>query len=216
MTERELADFTNRQLKNMLISDEDVTPFVKEALEKTLSCFEPNKNKYYSERNRSVFHSGHYATYLYYLSNTVYKAMGDADLTSKIYYLNKILHAVDWFYAINLPNYWGVEHPLGSVLGRARYSDGLFIYQGCTVGGNKKKYPALGRNVIMYSNSTILGDCHVGDNVILGTGCTIKDEDIPSNSLVFGASPHLVIKQKSEEEIQPIIDEIWTKNRGEN
>jgi hypothetical protein len=33
---------------------------------------------------------------------------------------------------------------------------------------------------------------------------------------VFGASPHLVIKQKSEEEIQPIIDEIWTKNRGEN
>jgi serine O-acetyltransferase len=215
MTERDIADFTNQQLKNLLISNHDVTPYVKDSLDRTLSCFEPNNNKYYARnRNISVFHSGQYSIYLYYLANTIYKKSGDTELASKIYYLNKILHSVDWFYAIELPSYWGVEHPVGSVLGRAKYDDGLFIYQGCTVGGNKKRYPSLGRNVIMYSNSTILGNCNVGDNVIIATGTTVKDQDIPNNSIVFGESPNLVIKEKSEESINELIDEIWIRNRG--
>ena len=216
MTERDIADFTNQQLRNLLISNHDVTPYVKESLDRTLRCFEPNNNKYYTGNTSiSVFHSGQYSIYLYYLANTIYKKSGDTELASKIYYLNKILHSVDWFYAIDLPSYWGVEHPVGSVLGRAKYDDGLFIYQGCTVGGNKKRYPSLGRNVIMYSNSTILGNCNVGDNVIIATGTTVKDQDIPNNSIVFGKSPNLVIKEKSEETINELIDEIWIRNRGE-
>jgi len=215
MTERDIADFTNQQLKNLLISNHDVTSYVRDSLDRTLRCFVPNNNKYYTgSTNVSVFHSGQYSIYLYYLANTIYRKSGDTELASKVYYLNKILHSVDWFYAIELPNYWGVEHPVGSVLGRAKYSDGLFIYQGCTVGGNKKKYPSLGHNVIMYSNSTILGNCNVGDNVIIATGTTIKDQDIPNNCIVFGESPHLIIKEKSEETINKMIDEIWIRNRG--
>ena len=57
-------------------------------------------------------------------------------------------------------------------------------------------YPTLGINFRMCANSTILGNCHVGDNVTLGAGALVKDQDIPSNSLVFGQSPNLVIKQK--------------------
>lgn len=217
MNERDLADFTNQQLKNLLISDHDVTPFVKGSLDRALRCFEPNNNKYYTENKKlSVFHSGQYSIYLYYLANTIYKTSADTELATKIYYLNKVLHSVDWFYAIELPSYWGVEHPVGSVLGRAKYQDGLFIYQGCTVGGNKKKYPTLGHNVIMYSNSTILGNCNVGDNVIIATGTIVKDEDIPNNSIVFGESPNLVIKEKSKENMYELIDEIWNRNRGEN
>lgn len=217
MTERDLANFTNQQLKNLLISDHDVTPYVKNSLDRTLNCFEPNNNKYYNgDKNFSVFHSGQYSIYLYYLANTIYKNSNDTELASKIYYLNKILHSVDWFYAIELPGYWGVEHPVGSVLGRAKYQDGLFIYQGCTIGGNKKKYPTLGHNVIMYSNSTILGNCNVGDNVIIATGTTIKDEDIPNNSVVFGQSPNLIIKEERKENMYELIDEIWIRNQGEN
>lgn len=59
MTERELADFTNQQLRNLLISNHDLTPFIKESLDRTLRCFELNNDKYYKEnRNISVFHSG--------------------------------------------------------------------------------------------------------------------------------------------------------------
>ncbi|GEN57106.1 hypothetical protein GCM10012290_17500 [Halolactibacillus alkaliphilus] len=217
MIERDISYFTNQQLKNILISNHDVTPYVKDSLDRTLKCFEKNNNKYYKEDlNLSVFHSGQYSIYLYYLANTIFKKSNDTELASKIYYLNKILHSVDCFYEIELPNYLGVEHPVWSILGRAKYNDGLFIYRNCTVGGNKKKYPTLGRNVIMYSNSTILGNCNIGDNVIISTGTTIKDQNIPNNSMVFGESPKLVVKQKSEGEIRELIEDIWIRNRGES
>lgn len=217
LTEQYLINFTNQQIKNILISDDDVSPYVNEALDKLEVCFKPNNNKYYQNKESfSVFHSGQYSIFLYYLSNIIFKRSGNTEFASKIYYLNKILHAVDWFYAIDLPSFWGVEHPVGSVLGRAKYQDGLFIYQGCTVGGNKKKYPILGRNVIMYSNSSILGDSKIGDNVMIAAGTIIKDQDVPNNSIVFGQSPNLIIKEKSETYILELIDEIWTRNRSEN
>ncbi len=50
----------------------------------------------------------------------------------------------------------------------------------------------------MCMNSAIIGDCHIGDNVTIGAGALVKDEDIPSNSLVFGQSPNLIIKKKKE------------------
>lgn len=68
----------------------------------------------------------------------------------------------------------------------------------------------------MYSNSTILGDSIIGDNVIISTGTIIKDQNILSNSIIFGKSPNLVIKNKSEEIIHELIDEIWIRNQGGN
>ena len=70
--------------------------------------------------------------FLYYLSHDIYKNAKAGQLCDKIYYLNKIFHSVDLFYAIDLPNYFGAEHPLGSVMGRAQYSNGFFFYQGCS------------------------------------------------------------------------------------
>ncbi len=214
MTINEIANHVNQQLKNILISDEDVTPYVVNALHKTQKCFLPNQNKYYNrDDNFSVFHSGQYSIFLYYLGNDAHKEKNE-ELGSKLYYLNKILHGVDWYHEIELPSYWGVEHPVGSVLGRAVYSDGLFIYQGCTVGGNKGKYPVLGRNVIMYSNSSILGDSKIGDNVVVSTGVTVKDKIIPSNSLIFEKNGDLVIKEKDETYMYRIIDELWKRDGG--
>ena len=48
----------------------------------------------------------------------------------------------------------------------------------------------------MYSNSAILGRCVIGSNVNIGPGTIIKNEDIPSNTTVFGVSPNLIIKHK--------------------
>lgn len=208
----DIAKHINQQLRNILISEEDVTEYLEESLKRTFSCFFKNKNKYYTKDNGdikfSVFHSGQYSILLYYLSNIIYKR-NNHELATKIYYLNKILHSVDWYYEIELPEYWCVEHPLGSVLGRAEYSNGLMIYQGCTIGGNRGKYPILGNNVILYSNSTILGNSKIGNNVILSTGCTIKDQDIPDNCLVFGVSPNLIIKNKGYEFMETLISQFW-------
>lgn len=146
------------------------------------------------------FHSVQYMIFLYYLSHEIYLREKATELCDKIYYLNKVMNSVDLFYAIELPDKFGAEHPLGAVMGRAKYSDGFFFYQSCTVGGTHGKngeifYPELEENVQMYANSSLLGKCHVGKNVKIGAGALVKNEDIPSNSLVFGQSPNLVIKQ---------------------
>lgn len=157
-------------------------------------------------------HSVQYAIFLYILSNEVYKR-GDQETAGYIYYLNKIMNCVEWFYAVELPVHFWAEHPLGSVLGRAQYGDCFFLYQGCTVGGNRKGnrlyYPVIGDYVTMYSDSKILGKCHVGNHVIMAANSYIIDMDIPDYSVVFGQPPNVVIKHGMEERIESLERELW-------
>lgn len=145
------------------------------------------------------FHTVQYMIFLYYFSNSIWKSSQNSVLSSKIYYLNKIMNGVDLFYEIELPDSFGAEHPVGSIMGRATYGEDFYFYQGCTVGitvakDGKYNHPILGKNVCMYPNSSILGKCVIGDNVNIGPGTIIKNENIPSNSTVFGISPNLLIK----------------------
>lgn len=146
------------------------------------------------------YHSVKYMIFLYTLSNELYKQYGSNVLSDKVYYLNKIMHSVDMFYEIEMPSHWGAEHPVGSVMGRAKYGDGFFFYQCCTVGGPKDEegniyYPVIGENVHMYANSSVLGNCKIGNNVNIGAGAIVKNQNIPDNCTVFGQSPNLIIKQ---------------------
>lgn len=214
LSKQELIIHVNRQLSNMFGPCEDIEGFIDMTLKRVETCFQHTKNKYYHKTDNggeyfSPYHSGQYSIFLYYLANTIYQSGDHGNLASKVYYLNKIMNSVDWYYEIELPEYFGIEHPMASVLGRAKYSDGFFFYQGCTVGGNKGKYPKLGKNVILFSNVTVLGDSVIGNNVVVSTGTTIKDEVIPDNCLVFGASPNLTIKKKDEQYISNIISGFW-------
>lgn len=159
----------------------------------------------------SPYVSVQWMNFLYRLSHVLYKS-GEA-AADQVYYLNKIMHGNDWFYAIDLPIHFHCEHPLGSVLGRANYGDYFFIYQGTTVGGNRSGdhlyYPTLGNNVILYANATVLGNTTIGDNVIVSAGSYLLDEIVPSNCIVFGISPNIIIKKKSEEEIKKYTQHIW-------
>ncbi len=119
---------------------------------------------------------------------------GGKNLADKIYYLNKIMNSVDIYHEVALPESFFLEHPVGTVLGRARYQDGFMAYQNCTVGGNKDYYPTLGQNFKMMSGSKILGNSHVGDNVTLAANTYVKDTDIPDGVTVFGSTPNLIFK----------------------
>lgn len=156
--------------------------------------------------------SVHWMIFLYRLSNILYKN-GEGASADQVYYLNKIMHSIDWFYAIDLPIHFLCEHPLGSVLGKASYGDYLLIYQGTTVGGSIKAgvlyYPVFGENIIMFANSSVIGKCHVGCNVIISAGAKVVNQDVPSNSVVFGESPNLIIKVKDEKMMKAKINEYW-------
>lgn len=210
ISRNELISLIDKQLNNFF-NDIDLTTIetnIDIALSRTEYCLTSIENKYYYKDGKFQFnpyHSGQYSIFLYYLANSIYLSGILNDITDKVYYLNKIMNSVDWYYEINLPDKFAVEHPIGSVLGRANYSNKFFIYQGVTVGGNKGLYPKLGENVLLYSNSTILGNTIIGDNVIVSSGSYIKDESIPSCSMVFGKSPNLIIKKKEEKYIKDLL-----------
>lgn len=199
------------QLKSHFFITEEEQIVIEARFENALAACEENfshsENKYYFVEGGAKmckfnpYHAVQYMTFLYYLSHDIYKNANIGQLCDKIYYLNKIYHSVDLFYAIELPCHFGAEHPLGAVMGRAKYSNGFFFYQGCTVGGTHDKrgfvfYPEIGENCHMFSNSSILGNCHIGKNVNIGAGAIVKNQDVPDNCTVFGESPNLVVKRK--------------------
>ena len=210
-TKTEILDQLYRQLNGFFAMNEDEKQEIAAKMDAVFELCERNfaasENKYYFTFNDGVktprfnaTHAVQWMTFLYYLSHELYLDNKVPFLCDKVYYLNKVMHAVDLFYAIDLPAYWGAEHPLGSVMGRAHYSNGFFFYQGCTVGGTRDKggnlfYPVLEVNVHMYANSSILGNCHIGKNVNIGAGALVKNQDVPADSIVFGQSPNLIFKK---------------------
>lgn len=161
-------------------------------------------------------YTGTWAIFLYKLSRLLFLE-GNNKEAECIYYLNKVLHSVDWFYQTELPLHFMAEHLLGSVLGRARYSDYLFVYQGTTIGGNRKGdalyYPKVGENVVLYANATVLGNTLIGNNVIISANTYIINENIPNNCIVFGHSPNIIIKEQSEMKIKELTEHIWAWKR---
>lgn len=201
-----------RQVENNFTISADETDEIKASFDEALvACqenFSHSNNKYYLrefsgriEVYFNPYHSVQWMTFLYYLSHIIYKKGSTTKVCDKLYYLNKVMNGLDMFYAIDMPAHFCAEHPVGSVMGRAQYSNGFFFYQGCTVGGTRDKegtlyYPVIEENVHMYANSSILGKCHIGRNAQIGAGALVKNQDVPENCIVFGQSPNLIIKHK--------------------
>lgn len=217
MENKTAAALAERQIAALWGEELNLTPHHEEAVARVEYAMERLAVKKYTQREGvtrfNPLNTVQNAVYLYQLAHLNHIRQGDQKTATLLYYLNKVLHNNDWYYEIELPRLFWAEHPLGSVLGRAKYAEGFFFMQNCTVGGDKGTYPLLGKNVIMYSNSSILGDSIIGNNVILGTGAMIANENIPDNCLVFNRSPNLLIKRKTEAEMSPYIEKIFANNK---
>lgn len=196
------------------VDEEMISTSIPDALKAIEGNYRGLPNKRFWDGQEVVFSpyiSVQWMNFLYRLSHSIYEKGGNA--ADQVYYLNKIMHSNDWFYAIDLPVHFQCEHPLGSVLGRADYGDYFFIYQGTTVGGNRSEgrlyYPTIGSNVILFANATVLGNTVIGNNVIVSSGAYLLNETIPDNCIVFGRSPNIVIKKKTEDEIKQYTQHIW-------
>jgi len=172
----ELKKLVAKQLDHLFLLDPDCEQIalnagVKAATAKCEVCFTATANKYYRHDGRTYFnpfHSGQYSIFLYFLSRAVFITNPEMrSLADRIYYLNKALNGLDLFYEVEMPDIFFLDHPVGSVLGRAQYGSHFSFSQNCTVGNNKGLFPTIGKNVQMMSGSKILGRCTIGDNVIV-------------------------------------------------
>ena len=201
-----------KQLDNMFFISEEEKRIIKLAYPAVIRRVEKNfaasPNKYFNRGEDTYFnpyHSGQWLIFLYFLSFELSHPSGSFDpqysLADRVYYLNKVMNGCDLFYEVKLPDIFGIEHPVGTVIGKGSIKDGFFFYQGCTVGGTKDsdgkdQYPTIEENVHMFSHSSILGNSHIGKNVNIGAGCIVKNQNVPDNCNVFGESPNLIIKPK--------------------
>ena len=163
------------------------------ALERVEHCFSRIDRKYYRHDGKVLFdhlNADHMAVFLYFLGNTLWQDTGDDGLATRLSYLNKIMHGLDLFYSTSMPEVFLLVHPVGTVLGNASYGDYLVVYQNCTVGALTDVYPRFGTGTILYSRSSVLGDCGVGNNVVFAANSQIVNVDVPGDSLVLGQYPH--------------------------
>ncbi|MCO4781860.1 MAG: transferase [Candidatus Cloacimonetes bacterium] len=199
-----LFKLVSKQLSNFFSLDINLEKqILKDNIEKALlrceKCFVGGAEKSYELEGQAFFnhfHSDQYSIFLYYLSNSLYQDERPNDIAERVYCLNKALNGLDLFYEVEMPEVFFLEHPVGSVIGRAKYGEKFRFSQNCTIGSHKGIYPIIGDNVAMMVGSKVIGDCKVGDNVIISVNSFVLNTNIPSNSLVFGSSPHLIVKSR--------------------
>lgn len=195
-----LLKYLTKQLSNHFPDEEEIKDLdivIGKALERLQYNFEHIALSHYFKYDKPFFNhlnADHYTVFIYYCSNIAYKR-GDIDLASKLFYLNKILHSFHCMYDTKLPDIFIVCHGVGTVLGKAKYSNYFVVTQGCTVGANAKlEYPKLSEYFVMYPNSLILGNSEISKYVISSNNSMVLNKNINSNSLIVGQHPNNEIK----------------------
>lgn len=209
-THASLLDYTCAQLANFFPSGDaaalraQLERNLKQALARLQHCIAPVKMWRPGQFN--YLNSSQYCLYLYFLGNTIWRNHQDADSATRLFLLNKALNGIDLFYEIEMPDIFFIGHSVGIVLAKASYADYLVLYQNSTVGKNHGAAPVLGRGVIMYPNSAIIGGCSIGDNTIVSQGSSIINHDTPGDCMVFpGKAGKLQFKTSK----RPILDDFF-------
>jgi len=173
----------------------DVRPFIPAACRRVEKCFRAIRRKYYCVDGRCQFshlHGDHYAAFLYLLGNTIHQTRRRSDLADATFILNKMLHGLDAFYAIELPDIFLFIHPVGTVLGNARYRDYFVVYQNCSIGSTTDgAYPQFNAGTVLFAKATVIGNCRVGSNVVFGANSFVLNLNVPSQTTVVGTYPQL-------------------------
>lgn len=170
------------------------------ALPRLESCFAHIRNKYFRDEAGARFshlNGDQYAMLLYMAARAAWLGDAGAGLASKLYLLNKTLHGIDAFYEVELPSVFMFVHPVGTVLGRARYSDYLLVYQRCSVGSNHDVYPTLGECVTLRPGSSVLGNCNVGRNCTIAADSLLLDRSVP-DGIVYIGGPRDFVERASD------------------
>lgn len=162
------------------------------ALQRCEECFRViTLNGYHDEDGNVLFshlHGDQYATFLYFLSNSLWNYSGNKVICDKLLALNRMLHSIFISYKNDLPQHFVLAHPIGTILGNAVYGDYLVVFQGVTVNtsqdSNGNSAPILGKGLFMAADSRIIGNQSIGNYVSLGVNTLVYQQAIPDNSVV--------------------------------
>lgn len=186
-----LLGYVERQLANLLPDD---APGVRAAIDAHLDAalVRTGRNidavRMWRPGEFDHLHSTQYTLFLYYLSNTMWRAGVDPRVCTRLFLLNKALNGIDCFHELELPEVFFIGHSVGIVLAKATYGSHLVLYQNCTVGKNHGVAPVIEDRVVMYPNAAIIGRCQVRAGSVIAQGVGVVNRDTPGDTLVFAGS----------------------------
>lgn len=189
-----LAEYLAKQLNHLYpdgqeVRAADLMPHMDLALQRLEFCFSRIKIRHYNQAGTGTkfnhLFADQYILWLWFLANTIHRQDGNPTLATKIYLLNKSLHAFDAMYDTHLPDIFMVVHGVGTVLGKAEYADFFVVYQGCTIGNNHGIYPKLGKGLGLGASASVVGACEVGEYVSVGIGTHVLDMSLPEQSVAY-------------------------------
>lgn len=177
---------------------------IHEGLERCENCFRHIKVHGYNNNAGVLFshlHMDQYATFLYFTSNTLWKKYGEKQACDKIMNLQKVLNGLVLSYKCPMPDIFMLAHPVGSVIGNANYSDGLYISQNVTinthVNENNKLDLYIGKGVMLCTGAKIIGNKPIGDRVSIGADVLVYNRQIENDKVVVNSAEGILVRDRT-------------------
>jgi serine O-acetyltransferase len=204
ISHQDLCGYVAKQINHFFPDGNDLMPkniesLVLSALHKLEFSFRHVNNKYFEDSGFVIFdhlHGDQYSMFLYLLSRESFLKQENVSLSKKLYLLNKLLFGLDVYFEVQLPSIFLFVHPVGTVLGRAKYGDYLVVYQRVGVGSNQDIYPILGDHVTLHPGASILGNSHIGNNCTIAAESFLLDKLLPDDSIYIGSPKNYLIKSR--------------------
>lgn len=143
------------------------------------------------------------------------KFQANQDTIWKNYYawrLKKIEHKTGIYFEGNLTIGKGliIGHWGKIVLnGKAKYGNQFFVTHNVTIGrdirGKRKGTPTFGDRVVVRTNSTVVGNVHIGNDVLIAPN-TFVNFDVPDHSVVIGNPATIHHRENATEGHLPEMD----------
>lgn len=171
----------------------DVARVVDRALERTEHCFERVALRGYRDAAGATFkhlHGDQFAAFLYFASNAAWTAFGDEALAQKLSLLNRMRHGLLIMPDTQLPDIFVIPHTVGTVVGKASYSDYLVICQNVTIANDLSTFLTIGAGVVLFPGAFVVGKGTIGEGVVVAANSTLQYQDVPPHTIFNGHSPN--------------------------
>ena len=174
---------------------------VDEALQRTEHCFSAITLPGYRRDGAPYFnhlHGDQRAIFNYYAANCAWR-LGDGELASRFFLLNKMQNGLVCMYDTQLPDIFVLIHTVGTVLGKATYGNYFVAYQNVTIGTESGRAPIIEEHTVVYGGSMVLGETRLGRGSVVSAQSVLIDAAIPPNSVVAGRSPNPIVKARKRD-----------------
>jgi len=132
-------------------------------------------------------------------AHALYGSGASEVLLDALFFVIRSRCQINLFYKQPVRPFFFAFHAIGAVLGYGTYGRFLVVTQATTIGQNHNRYPVLGDCVLLAPGATVLGDSKIGDNVLIGAGAIVIDQNIPDNTVVLGRPPNQSLRPNSRD-----------------